>query len=90
MLNEENRFGLIGACCGVQRCLIAESMLFIEGFYSKLRNIMYVAACYQGILPELGCLAPWPLQWWRMTDLNRRPPACKAGALPAELIPHDE
>jgi hypothetical protein len=27
------------------------------------------------------------LQWWRMTGSNRRPPACKAGALPAELIP---
>src|SRR5690554_466926 len=26
--------------------------------------------------------------WWRMTGSNRRPPACKAGALPAELIPH--
>ncbi len=25
--------------------------------------------------------------WWRMTGSNRRPPACKAGALPAELIP---
>src|SRR5690625_6443302 len=23
---------------------------------------------------------------WRMTGSNRRPPACKAGALPAELI----
>ena len=27
--------------------------------------------------------------WWRMTGSNRRPPACKAGALPAELIPPD-
>ncbi len=26
------------------------------------------------------------LKWWRMTGSNRRPPACKAGALPAELI----
>ena len=26
--------------------------------------------------------------WWRMSGSNRRPPACKAGALPAELIPH--
>ncbi len=28
--------------------------------------------------------------WWRMTGSNRRPPACKAGALPAELIPRSE
>ncbi len=27
-------------------------------------------------------------KWWRMTGSNRRPPACKAGALPAELNPH--
>ncbi len=26
--------------------------------------------------------------WWRQTGSNRRPPACKAGALPAELCPH--
>jgi hypothetical protein len=25
---------------------------------------------------------------WSRPDLNRRPPACKAGALPAELRPH--
>ena len=27
--------------------------------------------------------------WWRRTGSNRRPPACKAGALPAELRPQD-
>jgi hypothetical protein len=26
--------------------------------------------------------------WWRWTGSNRWPPACKAGALPAELHPH--
>ena len=25
--------------------------------------------------------------WWSRSDLNRRPPACKAGALPTELRP---
>src|SRR3546814_20934269 len=29
-------------------------------------------------------------RWWRMTGSNRRPPACKAGALPAELIPRSD
>ena len=28
-----------------------------------------------------------PNYWWRLTGSNRRPPACKAGALPAELNP---
>ena len=29
------------------------------------------------------------LLWWRIQGSNLRPPACKAGALPAELIPHN-
>ena len=33
-----------------------------------------------------GMLAP--LVWWTMTGSNCRHPACKAGALPAELIVH--
>ena len=28
------------------------------------------------------------LIWWRIPGSNRLPPACKAGALPNELIPH--
>ena len=28
--------------------------------------------------------------WWSLTESNRRHPACKAGALPAELRPHGE
>ena len=28
--------------------------------------------------------------WWSRTGSNRRPPACKAGALPAELRPLDK
>ena len=28
--------------------------------------------------------------WWSQTGSNRRPPACKAGALPAELWPRKE
>ena len=29
-------------------------------------------------------------RWWSQTGSNRRPPACKAGALPAELWPLPE
>ena len=34
-------------------------------------------------------MTPRPLdtRWWSRTGSNRRPPACKAGALPAELRP---
>ena len=30
-----------------------------------------------------------PENWWSQSGSNRRPPACKAGALPAELWPLD-
>jgi hypothetical protein len=30
---------------------------------------------------------PIAIRWWSQTGSNRRPPACKAGALPAELWP---
>ena len=30
-----------------------------------------------------------PLIWWSWTESNRRPPACKAGALPTELQPRN-
>ena len=35
-------------------------------------------------------LASWAIGpfWWRLAGSNRWPPACKAGALPAELNPH--
>ena len=43
---------------------------------------------------ETSVTAPHPYQpapgskaWWRWTGSNRRPPACKAGALPIELHP---
>ena len=34
--------------------------------------------------------ASLPPHWWRRTGSNRRPPACKAGALPTELRPFPE
>ena len=33
-------------------------------------------------------LVPHHFFWWRLAGSNRWPPACKAGALPAELNPH--
>ena len=34
------------------------------------------------------CCFSQSLVWWRVPGSNRWPPACKAGALPAELTPH--
>ena len=39
-------------------------------------------------LSQPRSFAAWLNQkWWSQTGSNRRPPACKAGALPAELWP---
>ena len=39
-------------------------------------------------LPESKIPTRAAIHWWSWTGLNRRPPACKADALPAELQPH--
>ena len=41
------------------------------------------------ISPRFGSQSPFhTLSWWRWGGSNSWPPACKAGALPAELHPH--
>ena len=37
------------------------------------------------LLPKFQSIS---FKWWRVPGSNRWPPACKAGALPAELTPH--
>jgi hypothetical protein len=52
------------------------SALSIDSRYLKLSFEISRFICH----PAKGC-------WWRRTGSNRGPPACKAGALPAELRP---
>ena len=40
---------------------------------------------YQACALTTWAMSPF---WWRLAGSNRWPPACKAGALPAELNPH--
>ena len=40
---------------------------------------------YQSCALTSWAIGPY---WWRLAGSNRWPPACKAGALPAELNPH--
>ena len=55
--------------------IVKEQQLFLRIAHAKLR------------LPAKPGVNDRVPRWWRMTGSNRRPPACKAGALPAELIP---
>ena len=44
---------------------------------------------YQSCALASWAIGPYPyFFWWRVPGSNRWPPACKAGALPAELNPH--
>ena len=45
---------------------------------------------YQSCALASWAIGPYQLtsSWWRLAGSNRWPPACKAGALPAELNPH--
>ena len=47
------------------------------------------------LLSQFGCPCAWRTRmtrgnWWSQSGSNRRPPACKAGALPAELWPRNK
>ncbi len=50
-------------------------------------------ACLQAVSSQMPkpVIPVWPVflppAWWSQTGSNRRPPACKAGALPTELWP---
>ena len=43
---------------------------------------------YQSCALASWAIGPYDFFWWRLAGSNRWPPACKAGALPAELNPH--
>ena len=51
----------------------------------------HLAAAAPGLDPEgeaIHVMQTRKPEWWSLTGSNRRHPACKAGALPAELRPH--
>ena len=52
--------------------------LFLRRIFGSFVSVMHRAVSSQ--FPEQG-------KWWSQTGSNRRHPACKAGALPAELWP---
>ncbi len=59
------------------------SIFPITFIYRCRRHVMPGAAGY----PRLASFTSPTNKWWRWTESNRRPPACKAGALPIELHP---
>ena len=71
----------ISYCCS-HNCIIIDSMFSFQGANSEssLKDSMN-----HSMFPSTDSVN---LSWWRLAGSNRWPPACKAGALPAELNPH--
>jgi hypothetical protein len=65
----------------------------LKNFPTVLRNTKDITRCYHLLLitasTNLVSAENYRYTgfWWSQSGLNRRPPACKAGALPAELWP---
>lgn len=64
------------------------------GFKPRRLSLVYIfkehdTGLNASSLQNLFVCATHPVSnWWSQSGSNRRPPACKAGALPAELWPH--
>ena len=52
---------------------------------NRIREIARKCREYLNFPRNAKCLREY-VQWWAMTDSNRRHPPCKGGALPTELI----
>ena len=63
-------------------CIIIITMFSFQGTWLKLfKRLSEASDCVWYFNQSL---------WWRVPGSNRRPPACGAGALPAELTPQVE
>ena len=60
----------------------------IQGSIQARHSSVALMAFLLQILPPEGFALRDSSKWWSQTGSNRRHPACKAGALPAELWPH--
>ena len=61
-------------------CIIIHNVQFSRCIWISSVKRLNEASCFQETSVNLF--------WWRLAGSNRWPPACKAGALPAELNPH--
>ena len=67
------------------------SLTLFGGFITVFRSLFaYSPACedFHFKLPSTVFACPGFRTWWRWWESNPWPPACRAGALPAELHPH--
>ena len=58
-----------------------------SSLYDVIQNRHRTEVLCKLVFPANDATNPLDTIWWSRTGSNRRPPACKAGALPAELRP---
>ena len=63
-------------CIIISQCSVFKVHLWISFSRNSMKPRIFFLRFSQSLL------------WWRVPGSNRWPPACKAGALPAELTPH--
>ena len=63
------------------RDLAATLLQWLDLIASEAGDAVQVERCGDGVRSEA---------WWATLELNQRPPACRAGALPTELVAHAE
>src|SRR5690606_1245556 len=83
VLREQSTILLKGSLPGSRLSLYDTSDSFSNARYFPIVKEPATASTPQPI----NLCAPHPTRWWSQSGSNRRPPACKAGALPAELWP---
>ena len=71
-------FSFQGAASGLFQNQMStfESLQVLKSNFKRDQSFLYLLSCSQ------------ESKWWRLAGSNRWPPACKAGALPAELNLH--
>jgi hypothetical protein len=70
--------------CGRKQCSERSSLHDVRYHAATRAHEMFMrAGGHEFVFKRTSCKP----DWWSQTGSNRRPPACKAGALPAELWP---
>ena len=82
-----NKQGVLRSMCNPQFADVRASWRAKVDSNHRPHDYQSCALASWAIGPCLWLLGDFK-RWWRLAGSNRWPPACKAGALPAELNPH--
>src|SRR5262245_37504343 len=80
---------MLGDCVSIATLMSRSTLGAILPLHDVKYRAFHSKRC--GLLRlRMTLLCERSFSWWSQTESNRRPPACKAGALPTELWPLQE